>query len=96
MSSGRCAAVGVAEPFIFLTSFSYAKWFKPLNPWQVNAVKSLVSPEALADATHPLRGPGDVRNLELFVGEWAFINYVQSQNLTPYSAKPSFLAARLV
>lgn len=56
-------------PFASLTSFPRTQWFKPLNPWQVNAVKSLVSLDALSHERHPLRSPGGVRNLELFVGK---------------------------
>ncbi|KAI5454149.1 hypothetical protein NCC49_004215 [Naganishia albida] len=41
------------------------EWFKPLNPWQINAVKTLVSVDALADPSHPLRIQG---SLELFIG----------------------------
>lgn len=45
-----------------------AQWFKPLNPWQINAVKTLVSVDALADPSHPLRIQG---SLELFIGKFA-------------------------
>lgn len=78
MSCGR--SVAPRHPALPLTPL---QWFKPLNPWQVNAVKSLVSVDALADERHPLRKGGPEGYLELCVGA-SLMLYLASHALNPY------------